>query len=266
MNRSNTLPNRIRAATREALLIWRSSTFWLIVGAVAVTCAFIGPFGTVEAFPFAFGLIYWGVLSLIGSFFSTLFTGYLMAHGWQSATHTLGLSVLFGALMCAAVLAVSQALLVPIQSHPGTLLLIFYSLPSATFIHFVVLLVMNQAGQFSRSGPSGSMPQGGQRPAVLQRVPELPEATTVWALSAQDHYVRVVTDAGAALTLSRLADAMRECEGVPGCQIHRSHWVALAAIQNTAHVRRDELVELPTGETLPVSKSRKAALLALIRA
>ncbi len=270
MNQISPLPSRIRAATREALIIWRTSTFWQIVGAVAVTCAFIGPFGTAGAFPISFGLIYWGFISLIGGILSTLVTGYLVAHGWHGVPHALGLSVLFGLFMCATVLAVSQALLAPllvtVGTYPGTLRLIFYSLPSAVFIHFVVVLVMNQAGQFSRSDQSEGMQQQGQCPPVLQRVLELPDATTVWALSAQDHYVRVVTDAGAALTLIRLADAMRECEGVRGCQIHRSHWVALSAIQNTARVRRDEVVELPTGETLPVSKSRKAELLALIGA
>jgi DNA-binding LytR/AlgR family response regulator len=65
----------------------------------------------------------------------------------------------------------------------------------------------------------------------------------------------VTTTAGRALVLLRLSDAIAEAEGVPGLQIHRSHWVTLAAV---ARVRRDGarvLLVLKDGRELPVSRT-----------
>ena len=79
-------------------------------------------------------------------------------------------------------------------------------------------------------------------------------------LSMQDHYVETVTEQGSQLILMRFADALDEVEGIEGWRIHRSHWVAGAAIRD---VRRDgakTLLVLSDGAELPVSRTYLPAL------
>ena len=51
-----------------------------------------------------------------------------------------------------------------------------------------------------------------------------------------------------------LADAIRESSGVPGLQIHRSHWVAIAAVVGAHRSDGKVLLELSNGLRLPVSR------------
>lgn len=69
-----------------------------------------------------------------------------------------------------------------------------------------------------------------------------------------DHYVEVLTERGKTLVLLRLSDAIRETVGVPGVQIHRSHWVALAAVSRVVRSDGKVFAELPNGLRLPVSR------------
>jgi hypothetical protein len=90
-------------------------------------------------------------------------------------------------------------------------------------------------------------------PTILERVP-LPQRGQLLALSVEDHYVSIVTDRGHSLVLMRLADAMRETGSVPGLQIHRSHWVARAAVVRVHRTAGKLTLELSNGSRLPVSR------------
>jgi len=46
------------------------------------------------------------------------------------------------------------------------------------------------------------------------------------ALTAEDHYLRVITDKGSALILMKFEDALAALNGYPGIQTHRSWWLA----------------------------------------
>ena len=78
-------------------------------------------------------------------------------------------------------------------------------------------------------------------------------------LEAQDHYLNVVTGAGAALILMRISDAEAELAGVRGLRVHRSHWVALDAVRR--HLRRDgrDFLVMRDGAEVPVSRSYRPA-------
>jgi hypothetical protein len=82
----------------------------------------------------------------------------------------------------------------------------------------------------------------------------------LWALSAERHYVRVTTDAGAELLLMRLSDAVEQCGALKGLQIHRSHWVHQAGIKRLIKTKGRICVELKNGKLLPVSRSNLAAM------
>lgn len=62
--------------------------------------------------------------------------------------------------------------------------------------------------------------------AFMNRLPVKYRTAELYAISAEDHYLRVHTSIGEELILMRLADALRELEGASGLQTHRSWWVA----------------------------------------
>ena len=75
-------------------------------------------------------------------------------------------------------------------------------------------------------------------------------------LRMQDHYVEVHTTAGMEMLLLRFRDAMHEVEGVDGQQVHRSHWVARAAVAKVERRRGGAVVlHLVNGSEVPVSRS-----------
>lgn len=110
--------------------------------------------------------------------------------------------------------------------------------------------------------PPGTVDDGvpaARMPAILSRVPPAQRGKLL-ALIVEDHYVDIVTERGKTLVLMRLADAIREAEPVEGLQIHRSHWVAIAAVARA--VRRDGklFLELTNGLRLPVSRGAQPAV------
>ncbi len=99
-----------------------------------------------------------------------------------------------------------------------------------------------------------------ERPApLLERLP-LEKRGPLVGLSAEDHYVRVVTRKGTELVLMRLSDAMREVGTTRGLQIHRSHWIALDQIRRiTRNGDRGEAV-LSDGSIRPISRGYMSAV------
>jgi hypothetical protein len=111
------------------------------------------------------------------------------------------------------------------------------------------------ASHHASGGPSGAL-DAAEMPAspLVERLPEEVRGA-ILSVSGSNHYVEVRTDKGQASVLLRFSDALRELDAVPGLQVHRSHWVADAAVDS---VRRDghrTFVVLTTGEELPVSRT-----------
>lgn len=97
-------------------------------------------------------------------------------------------------------------------------------------------------------------------PQLLRRLPPRLAGAQVWALQAEDHYVRVHSEAGSELMLMRLEDAIAQMEPVEGARTHRSWWVSRTAAA-TAKRRGDAaVIVLPNGLEAPVSRRRLAEL------
>jgi hypothetical protein len=92
-------------------------------------------------------------------------------------------------------------------------------------------------------------------PKFLDRLPLKLRGAEVWAVEAEDHYLRLHTSRGQDLILMRLADAVAELEGIEGAQVHRSWWIARDAI--TAAERGDgrATLTLKDGAQVPVSRT-----------
>lgn len=82
----------------------------------------------------------------------------------------------------------------------------------------------------------------------------------ILALSVRDHYVVVTTAQGQTSLLMRFADAMAELDGVAGMQVHRSHWVAFAAVRGVARAGGKTFLQLVDGRLVPVSRSYMEAV------
>ena len=115
------------------------------------------------------------------------------------------------------------------------------------------------------SGATGAAPLAGEshatKPtaALLARL-SAPKRGELHHLRMQDHYIEVHTEKGMEMVLLRFRDALQEVEGVEGMQVHRSHWVARAALDTVE--RRDGRItlRLVNGARVPVSRSFAPAL------
>lgn len=76
----------------------------------------------------------------------------------------------------------------------------------------------------------------------------------------EDHYIRVHTTAGNALILMRLRDAIAQLADIDGEQVHRSWWVARAAVANVIRTERRIELRLTDGRDVPVSRTGAALL------
>ncbi len=90
----------------------------------------------------------------------------------------------------------------------------------------------------------------------------LPETACVYAIKAEEHYIRIWTEGGTDLLRHRFKDAVNEMRYAGGLQVHRSWWVRLSAVAEfRAKGRAMELTIDALDLQVPVSLSYKQALL-----
>lgn len=97
-------------------------------------------------------------------------------------------------------------------------------------------------------------------PRFLERLPLKLRGGELWAVEAEDHYLRLHTSRGQDLILLRLADAVAELEGLEGMQVHRSWWVARDAIAGARRGDGRAVLTLKDGSEVPVSRTYARAL------
>ena len=74
-------------------------------------------------------------------------------------------------------------------------------------------------------------------------------------IKVEDHYLRVVTTEGEGLVLRRMRDAVTELNDAQGLQVHRSWWVAKAAVDHVESRNRQKLLVLKDAQRVPISKT-----------
>ncbi|MEM6439046.1 MAG: LytTR family DNA-binding domain-containing protein [Pseudomonadota bacterium] len=122
-----------------------------------------------------------------------------------------------------------------------------------------VTLLVRLVGTPPLAAPSAFAPPRPPAPKLLRRLP--PERRgAILRLSMHDHYVEVVTDRGSELVLLRLGDAAEEAWPTEGAQVHRSHWVARAAVTEARREGGAWKLLLSDGFEAPVSRTRAAEL------
>jgi hypothetical protein len=97
-------------------------------------------------------------------------------------------------------------------------------------------------------------------PKFLERLPLKLRGAEIWAVEAEDHYLRLHTSKGQDLILMRLSDAVAELEGIEGAQVHRSWWVSRDAIADAKRGDGRATLTLKDGAQVPVSRTYAAIL------
>lgn len=88
-----------------------------------------------------------------------------------------------------------------------------------------------------------------------QRIPAKISGGTLYAINAEDHYLRIRTSRGDALILMRLGDALEELTHADGMRTHRSWWVARAGVRQVHRQNGKITLELRDGTRAPASRT-----------
>ena len=221
---------------------------------MAVFFAMIGPFGSfAQPWPQRFATC------LAYSFSSVLIWG--PGYPWllRAATR-LGGPPLLVRLACGLLISAPVALTAVLVAR---FILRAPSLPNVLIVYTQVaaiavpLALLHYAVQQWGAGRAAAAAAAPAPPRILERLPAAlgPE---IVALEAEDHYVRVHTARGSVLILMRFADAIAELDGLRGLRVHRSWWVARAAVTGAAKAGRRAELKLSNGLSVPVSRAAMA--------
>ncbi|MDB5469703.1 MAG: hypothetical protein JWR84_1263 [Caulobacter sp.] len=103
-------------------------------------------------------------------------------------------------------------------------------------------------------------PTGAAPARFLDRLPLKLRGAELYAVEAEDHYLRLHTSKGQDLILMRLGDAVAELEGIEGARTHRSWWVAKGAVTGAKRGDGRATLSLKGGAEAPVSRAYAGAL------
>jgi hypothetical protein len=142
------------------------------------------------------------------------------------------------------------------------------TLPAYFFAVWVVAAAMTALGYitsraFGNAGPNiaaGPDADADRAKKFLERLPLKYRAAELWAVSSEDHYLRVHTSLGTELILMRLADAIRELDGADGLQVHRSWWVARSGVKGAQQDNGRITLLLQSDLEVPVSRTFNGAV------
>jgi len=245
----------LRFTLRELQRTMASPVTLTILGVVGVVLGISGPFGTLEVMPLGGRLAFWLAIA-----YATFAAGDL---GGSLASRIVGDRVpqwahvpiqgIAGGIPVWLVVMGINALAFGATEELGLaavdLLIVCIVIASGVVLGF---MVFEHHGRRREDGTGTTEP-----PAIMRRLDATRRGDLV-SLSVQDHYVEVVTTRGRSLILMRLGDAISEAGDVPGAQVHRSHWVALAGAANVTRRGGRVFIKTSAGDTIPVSRTHQA--------
>jgi hypothetical protein len=113
----------------------------------------------------------------------------------------------------------------------------------------------------SEQPPLAAAPASLAPGSLLARKARLNSLTDLYAVEAEDHYVRLyLPDRRRPLILYQFGDALAELAQIDGLQVHRSVWVAERAIVAARREGRNWRLEIIDGVRLPVGPSFLSAV------
>jgi hypothetical protein len=113
--------------------------------------------------------------------------------------------------------------------------------------------------RFFCSKPQGAPPQS--EPPGFLKASRLGQDAPIWAIKAEEHYIRIWSATGTDLVRYRFADAIAELAAANGGQIHRSWWINWESAAGWRERGRALEITLCNGLLVPVSLAYKAEAL-----
>jgi len=238
------VPTRIRRAVADVAL-------WAAIG---VVMAFLGPFGSAER-SLGERLVYW-LACMVG--------GGLIGIAIDTPIRRL-LPQFWPRLISVSVLMTPPVtLLVGLVNHwLAGMRLTAGNVATPWFQVFIVCFAAMTLRQLVwAEPPTTPEPAKDEDPvsAFRQRLSAKRRASEIIAVEAEDHYLRVHTDAGEELITARFGDALAELAAAPGFRTHRSWWVAADAIEDVRWLRGRGEARLKCGMVVPISRSQAGPL------
>lgn len=251
----------------------------LTVGALAaLLLAFVGALGTGQA-SFPARLAYWAAVVLPGSLLGLAAAALVRRWSGIAARRwaQVGLIALAVSLPHTFLVIVASAIFFGVGAITPMLVAEFWL---AVFVVTLVLTAINHLAITGTPASPAPAPPPPTVPAtasasasatppclpamIADKMPPHLAAARLLAIAAEDHYLRIHTDAGDALILLRMADACALLDAQEGLRVHRSWWVARAAV---ADARRDGdrlTLLVPRVGDVPVSRAMRREAQALV--
>ena len=225
--------------------------------AAAVFLATSGAFDSGGA-PYLPRLAYWLILMIGGSLLGGTIAGTVQAREW------FGPRLWLEAVVVAVLITVPMTGIVWIYSElfwgagpPRPAVLPLFVLPVAVVSAAMTAMtyLVSRRPDETHAAPAGAPP-----PRFHERLPLKLKGAEIYAVEAEDHYLRLHTSRGSDLILMRLSDAVVELEGVEGARTHRSWWVAKDAVTSASRGEGRATLTLKDGTEAPVSRTFAKAL------
>lgn len=224
-----------------------------IAAAAGVFLAFVGAMET-SALPLWRRLLYWTPLMMAGGVLGHVMAIFVGRISWARVNPWVFGAVLTLALAVPSTLAVwayTSLMFGGGRMSLGALPVLFGSVLVISAAMTALMVALNWPGRVTHAPPPGA---AAAPVRFLERLPPKLRGAALYAVSAEDHYLRLHTSKGSDLLLMRLADAIAELDGLEGAQTHRSWWVARDAVE-TARREGDRVVlTLKGGAEAPVSR------------
>ncbi|HVF36923.1 MAG TPA: LytTR family DNA-binding domain-containing protein [Sphingomicrobium sp.] len=243
---------------------------WVVMLAVGVALAALGPFGSFELGGFGHRLAYWVPAAFLGyAIFRPITLGAILT------ARRLALPELPAALLGTIVAAAPGALAIAYLggyrpgAEPGFEELFQLYVQVAVvgvLVMLVFVLIENRTtrpdplptASRQRQSEPDIAPSGKIAPFFERLPPGWVERLV--ALEMEDHYVRAHAASESRLILLRMRDAEAELNEVEGLRVHRSWWVARRAVEEVVRDGRSYRLRLQGGLEAPVARERIAAL------
>jgi hypothetical protein len=169
---------------------------------------------------------------------------------------TLVLALGLSAVLTPLIVAVVRWMFGPLgAAWPGVLYIFGTSVMISVAMSALHLLAARRGVADPAPIQTHASPRGAPPPRFLERLPPRLRGAALYAVEAQDHYLRLHTSRGSDLILMRLSDAIAELEGLEGARTHRSWWVAREAVQGAERSEARVSLLLPDGLSAPVSRT-----------
>jgi hypothetical protein len=253
----------------------------------AAVLAVLGAMNTGQA-PFAYRLLYWVSVILPGSLLAIVVQTAVLAWGGLAGRRwtEIALVALLVSVPHTFLVIVATALFFGIDAiTPGVV--IFFGL--TVLMVALVLTTINHLAAVPAAGPVQALtpnvpgivpakvaaseiePASEPEPApasplpamhelIAEKLPARLRSARLIAIAAEDHYLRIYTDAGSDLVLMRMIDACALLPDAAGARVHRSWWAARGASQGLIRQNGKAQLKLRGGLTVPVSRAMQGTL------